>query len=418
MGLRGVSFRWGFGSLANGVAAPALDTDELALARNIEHRNLGSINKRPGMKEAWRVADTPENSVAPVLSDLGATAGSTLGNGTLYVRLTYSTVAGETDDLYSTQASLSTTSGHGYRCWFPFHIFAQYVAAHAVSDSTLKLSEQFTTDWLGSMAEDTFAGWYLMSRDPSLQDETGLGVNPENWKLWDRLNFIAKIDSYFDGVFTLDRSLAFSLADRPVDILMADRSGLPIRAVNVYVSSNGTDFYFYDSYSPSAGANEGRPGYFDITSIPTANRRAPSTRITRTAPAVAAVDALDTNPQNGIIKRAETGIRGGVYSVRYCWETADQQYLDSGGWPEAVDFGLMRRPRYTPQMTWPSKRAIVGIMDGDGIEITPPTKPQGVDKWHCKMYNGIAEMTELGRLPLCGLRSGCPTPSYRKPQAT
>lgn len=379
MSLRGAGFRWSFGSLANGTAAPALRPDQLAEARNVEHDLQGSISKRPGYRHRWGVAPAPENSVAPVLSNLGATSGSTLGNGTLYARVTFSTVPGETDDLHSTQGSIVSVAGNGYRVWFPFHVFAQQVLLHEQSDNTLRLNSAFTSSWLTAMADDTFNGWYVYCRDPSVQDEVKLGINPQNRKLWDRTNFIAKILDWdqSDGLFTLDRSLPLSLTGKTIDILMPDRAGCPIRAANLYVSSNGTDFYRYGSYSPLLGASEGHPSYFDVTSIPTSNKRAPSTRITRTAPTVAATDVTDTNPQTGIVSTAATGLKGGLYSIRYAFETADPQWLDNGGWPEHSDFRLMKRPRLSTQKAWPSKRALVGISEDQGIAVTLPTFPAG-----------------------------------------
>ena len=366
-----VNIKRAFGSLNDGTAPTALGDDDLALARNVYHARGGSVAKRPGRLELARVASFPENLIAPPLQRV--VSGGTLAAGTLSVRITHQTMAGETDDLFSTGSSVVTSLNDAVKVWCPFHIKNRTVALHVPGAATLTLDTAFASVELAQFADDTFNGYYVYSRDPVQQDETNEGVNPQSRKLFDRTNYLAKVLDYSASgqTFTLDRELPFSLTGQRVDILMPDRNGLPVHAVNVYVSMTGGPFYL-------AGAITGpNPTSLTVTAVDTSAKQSPATRYVRTAPTLTEVDATDTDPVSGIVSTVQSGIVGGEYVVRYAWLTDSRSVLDTADWP---DDDLEQVPRQTEQATWPSSGAIIAIRDGKGIRVVSAAAATGAKR--------------------------------------
>jgi hypothetical protein len=377
-----------FGSLNDGSAVPALAPDEMPLKENVEHDSQGDVTKRPGRRIAHSLLNHGAAPRPILVLDSG---GGSLSTGTLYVRLTFSTVAGETDDTNVVETSVSVSDGDAVWVWAPLHLKRRLVEHHDRENKTLTLAHvPVPADIAASMTGNEFNSWHMWMRDPSRQDSTNLGINLNaSKKLWDRKNIFAKVAGYASDTrtITLDRDVPTDLTGQYVDFMYPDRPGLPIRAVNVYVSQDGVTYYHHASW-------DGPNGFWGlVTTVDTSAAQSPATRVTRTAPTVVATTVNDTDPVNGRTSVAYTGIKAGEYWLRYCWETAKPSHLANDGWPDDSQYHVGSRELRAPQRTWPSDRGIVQVFDDQGIAVTLPTFPSGVRKAHVYAYKHPADST-------------------------
>jgi len=374
------SFIGGFGSLDNGVAEPAATPDALITAYDIEHDRQGSIKQRPGHVkvaglESWSTREAPLGAVT--------SAGAT---GRVYVRVTYVTAAGETDDTVSNANADSAVAVASMAITVPFHARAVKPVRHDVDENILYFGEDFPAVGATTSGFDDFR---VFSRGPFLQDETRLGANPGLRPLYNRLKPLAEAvsSSSWDDTnraLSLDRPIpdlfgpGMSEADRTLDVLFPDQKGLPVLWWNMYLSTDGVNYYYHRS---GAGAENGI--VVKSTDVNTANTRAPSTRITRTAPTAVVADATRTVPETGATVTAKTGLGGGAYRAWYVWETGREEYVDAPGWSEMKQrlgfIGPERIPR-GKQLTWPSSQVLFSVSEDQQFTITLPTFPSGVSK--------------------------------------
>jgi hypothetical protein len=423
------------GGLNDGAALPALDPGELAHARNIEHDRDGSISKRPGRKVHAALAAASEPLCAPVAAGTTDSTG-TLPEGWYWVRVTYGTAAGETDDLHSSDASnpapaeaaVNLTGGqNAITVAVPFHLRKVQVATHEILTGPADGSTPCETGTQGHQhlaatgcgggtvacqtlptldtaldpgesvtfftvtpapvsvcSEAVFDGWLVYSRSPRIQDETHLGVNCDaDTPLYHRTEPLGTIRQYDSATstFVMNGGVSFGLDDcldeNSVDIMMPDRGGLPIRHFNVYLSRDGIN-YFY--------ATSGTDGSTTVllTDYDETNTRAPSTRIDRTAPTVSATTTLDTPVGACGPEEVLSGIEAGLYKVRYTWVTADPDIVEDPGLATVaalLDIPPEVPPKRCRQETWPSCAAYVSVDKGESIVVTPPSFPDGVIGW-------------------------------------
>lgn len=411
MTLRGQRHQGMFGGLDNGTARPVLSPDALAVSRNTEHFRGGSIQKRPGRSVQCQIASQPSPFCAPLLdsefystahlvtNDGGLTFTGGLTNGvTYYARVTYVTAAGETDDLHSNDpahpepATLEwVATNNAARISVPFHIrntAIEEFSHNAGGYITLKLAQPAIGDGSPVLPCDPtiYQGWLVYSRSPRIQDETNLGANADSAdplyhrvQPWARVTFFNPIDY----VLTLDRKIdevgeTGWLDKDHIDFMMPDRAGLPILSFNVYLSVDNVNFFY------AATGNDGsRP--VDVLEYDDTATRAPSTRVDRSAPTVAAVDVTQAVPGLCGPQAADTRIEAGVYGIRTTWTTGDLAVMGDPGFLEQCRLNGAAQdqpPLRYPQETWPSNQVLVALRDGQGIEVTPPPGPDINEGWN------------------------------------
>lgn len=276
----------------------------------------------------------------------------------------------------------------------PFHMRKVQVLTHDPEASTITLDTV-----TGVPLDDYYVGWELFLRSPRLGDEMrkGYNVNAET-PLYNKLKPAATVTAYdaTTGVFTLDQVIPWLFdtdvkeAERYVDLMLPDRGGLPVIRWNLYASFyestdsatfNGTDWYLV-TQGDTHGVWSGSVVPLNLV---TGTPNAPSGRVTRTAPTVAVSETTEVLHYNGAMVKAPSGIVGGEWDVRYCWETQHEDILLDDGWVPIRDefFIGAKRPRViASQKTWPSSRALARIKTGQTLDVTLPTFPDGVHKAH------------------------------------
>jgi hypothetical protein len=409
-----------FGSLRDSMARALQDPSALLVSRNTYHDITGTIEKRPGYEFHAEVADQVEATCAPVLT---ATTGGNLKNSVLYyLRYTYVTAAGETDDLHSgdtaspgpAMASVEMTGGNNaITTEVPFHMRGVTIAAHEVIDDT---TSRFTIDQtINTLAADTcIVGWLVYSRAPGVQDETHLGHNcAVTEPLYHRNEqmpngLLGRVTAYDSGTgyITIDSPLEVGNSDIPaynqLDIMMPDRNGMPVKYYNVYISSDNQNFYYGTTGITGLGS-------VTVTDHDTTAKRAPSTRISREAPTVTAVDYTE-DPRDGRCGEwpVLTGIDAGMYQVRITYHTDDSEEIRPPGLELAqqlLDEDEYCYPMKCRQESWPSCRAIVCVEDGQGIQVVPNNMPDDLSYTDWRIYCGMIE--PVGELTMeNGVRNG------------
>lgn len=376
-----------FGSLHTGVAGPALEGELSPLSRNVENLFRGAVSARSGRTEQFRVAAQPGNHFVwgdpsedlPGLDVMFITpvaGGGTLAAGTHTWKSTHVTSAGESDTRFSPETTSTQTLNSAALVRVRFHMRKQRVLQYTEEDGVYKLrlaADDFLTrpGGVGSWGTDAFDGWRVFSRDPTIQDETGLGANPDLEPLYHRISPLAVITFYTPGVtntggvFTLDRPIPNPERLDYVDIMMPDQAGLPIRAVNIYCKPVGASVYY------KVGRVHG-PGDYRVESVDLTATQCPETRLTRTAPTVTSAAITDVDPAvKGRNIVTKTRIKAGFLLLRYAWRTLTQ---DISSVP-----GYTARPRRLPVEMFPSTAAVIAVSDDHAITVTLPSTPEGVE---------------------------------------
>lgn len=384
-----------FGTLDNGTARPVLSPSALVRSRNTEHHHGGAITVRSGRCVQAEVASARGSLYPAVVEEqIHDDSGALVEGETYYARFTYVTAAGETDDLWSSNPNTTgpdtvewvvSAGMNAARIAVPCHIRNVPVST-VTTDGSGFLVLGLTTGPVPVFDPLVFQDWLLYSRSPRVQDETHLGTNPfAADPLYHRTVPLGNC-TYFDevsGLWTFDtRRTDLGLTgwlDRDrIDIMMPDRDGLHILGFNVYLSSDGVNFYF---------AATGVRGDESVTvlSVDDTATRAPSTRVDRSAPTVAAVDAKERIPGKPGLHVKDTGLPAGVYGIRTTWTTGDTDIMWAPGHEERCALLGMspdRPPLRCEQETWPSRMAVVTIEEGQGIQVTPPHGPEINSGWN------------------------------------
>ena len=400
---RGARHQGGYGSLDNGTARPVLSPDALTESNNTEHLQGGSITKRPGRVVEGEVASQKSLFCMP-LADRQVTDdnGKLIEGRTYYIRATYVTAAGETDDLHSSDPDnpgpatleMEITAGHnGLSIAVPFHIRDTGVAENGKNAGnflTLKLEQPDPAVSLQSPViacdPNIYVGWLLYSRSPRFQDETALGTNCDAADpLYHRTVPYAVSTFYnpIDQTITFNRAASdigktgFLDRDR-VDFMMPDRDGLPILSYNVYISDDNVNFFL------AATGNDGSKPVVVLALDKTA-ARAPSTRVDRSAPALAATDVFEVQAGKPGHQLALTRLPAGIYGVRTTWWTGDQTIMGDPGFDKARTLNENapdKPPLRAEQETWPSDVAFIPLVDNQGIDVIPAPGPDINSGWN------------------------------------
>jgi len=437
--LKGRSHHGFFGSLNNGRALPLLEPGELAVSENTVHDP--SISKRPGMAVLCELASQDEPLCAPVIA-AATTATGELEEREYFIRITYATAAGETDDMHARadqlepcapESVITLTGGeNAITVNVPIHLRLAEVTEveqYQIGDTagvigwdqgqpttplapgdcpsgaviparssilpwsgvTFDAYTRLTTfklaaDIVPLCDDDLVIDWNVYSRAPIVQDETHLGVNCGSaWPLYNRRKALGQVLGYDSATgYWLMSGHARLMSGQDeeydtVDIMMPDRNGLPITHANVYISQDGINFYYAQVVSIDGSAAV-VVEKFDDTQV-----LAPSTRVPRYAPALAAVTAYDQKPGECGQWPTRTNLVGGVYGIRYTWTVGEEDILASPGLDDALvllDWGPYNPVHRYEQETWPSCRAVVGISDDQGIRVTPPDLPEDASGWN------------------------------------
>lgn len=401
-----------FGSLNTGRDISALADDECPVLRNVEHGKAGALTKRLGRFLAYEVATQPEVTSTPLIESVNDAAGTLPAESEWDIRFTYRTVAGETDDIGATMWTPQVSLGdNALDIRLPFHMRQVAVDRfYKVDSATVGLPPHpawpFTymirtdpqlplTGW--ALADPAvFEGFLVYSRAPRVQDETRLGANYlAATPLYDRLQPLAKVYSVgtWDGgeVFVLDRQVVqigeMGKIDRDsVDIMLPqwERTGLPIKYVNVYAREAGSlDDFEWIGYIADG---------MDVLRFkdpPSSDGFPPSVRVDREPLTVAAVEVRDdvTGRCGGIA--APTNIPGGILGFRHTWSSADPTKFNDPGWDDAWQAANLSgcQPHLRcEQETWPSTNVVLALQDDQGIEVTRPDAPTTVSGW--SVYGG------------------------------
>ena len=404
-----------FGSLRDSMARALQDPSALLVSRNTYHDITGAIEKRRGYEFHAEVADQAEATCTPVIA---ATTGGNLKNSVLYyIRYTYVTAAGETDDLHSgddsspgpVQSSVEMTGGNNaITIGVPFHLRGATISDHEVlTDTTSRFKLDQTP--VGLSADTCVVGWLVYSRSPRKQDETHLGINCAPTEPTYHRNehaadgVLGRVTAYDSGTgwWTIDSGREVGNSpfpdDNTLDIMMPDREGLPIRYFNAYISSDNEDYYY-------AGSGVSMLTLVTITDHDITATGAPSTRVPRSAPTVTAVDYTE-DPRDGRCGAwaVKTGIEPGLYSVRVTYNSDDGDVMRPPGMEAAQ--ALLGEPVYcypmrTPQETWPSCRAVVCVSDGQGIQVVPTNMPDDLSYTDWRIYT--TQIEPFGELTFNG----------------
>jgi hypothetical protein len=365
------------------------------VSRNTWHDAEASIEKRRGYEYHAEVADQDELFCAPVINAATDASGTLNPTVRYYIRATYVTATGETDDLHSSDASAPgpamasvqmTGGNNAIDVEVPFHLRNSQVTQHEfIDDNTIRFKIQTPPSTVCD--PDIFVGWLVYSRSPRIQDETHLGYNCDATEpLYHRHQgkpngVLGRITNYdpATGWWTMDRGVPFGNSDHAddntVDIMMPDRNGLPIRYYNIYISSDNRKFYHagvgVDGTAPVRvlAHDETAPG-------------APSTRFPRRAPQVTAVDVTE-NPRDGRCGEwpVITNIEPGLHKVRVVFTSSDEKVIPPG-MTEAQR--LLGEPEYCwhlkdHQELHPSCATLVCVGDGQGIQVDPVEWPTDED---------------------------------------
>jgi hypothetical protein len=465
-----------FGGLNDGAALPALERHELAVARNIEHLSDGAITKRPGRSVHATLCAAAEPLCEPVavaVDQPGVPKPDAPGEylvppgelkqGEYWVRTTYSTGAGESDDFHGSTLAhpgpqeTQVTVGPGENAIevsAPFHLRKVLVASHEmycqpdcpesdpqhpncvpcengangalhrpedgcetvpckelpVFDVPLLPGECVTIFTITPPAvqvcdEDVFKGWLVYSRSPRIQDETHLGVNCcAEAPLYHRTIPLGTIREYDQatGRFVMNGAVEFGGED------CTDENTVDI----MMPDRCGLPIRHFNVYVSRDAINfryatsgvDGTETVF-VTSYDDTAVLAPSTRIDRHAPELEVVTVKDEIPGKCGEHVVATGIDAGVYQVRHTWLTADPRYIEDPGFVTAAR--LLGIPEDQPphrcrQETWPSCSAYACVDDGEGIRVTPPPIPDGVLSW--QVY--VQRVLPFGTLTMEGAQLG------------
>ncbi len=394
-----------FGSLNNGSARSVLPPDALTESINTEHFRGGAIRKRPGRACQFEIASQLPSSCPPARTkDLTTDDGEFTPGETYFFRGTYTTDAGETDDLHSPdpddpgpltlewEADLAD-SRNALAIAMPLHMRDMEIAETGVDAGgfiTLKLAllELDTVTQTPPLFCDPllFLGWEVYPRSPRLTDETSLGTNcGAEDPLYHRTEPWARVTFYDSSTqtFTTDRhsgsigETGFIDRDR-VDIMMPDRAGLPILSANIYSSSDGENFFYAGTITHGAIP-------VIITGVDEGAVRAPSTRIDRSAPTIAAVDVRELVPGRCGQQLVASNLPAGIYEIRTTHSCGDLSVMGDPGFSERcdqLDMGADRPPLRAQQETWPSRGAFVSMLDDQGISVTPPEGPEINSGWN------------------------------------
>lgn len=375
---RGADFVGRLGSLNTGLAVAALEPDESPESWNVEDRVEAAIVPRNGREEMARVAAQPpvnwawgydtEESPEPFL--VTHAGGGQLAAGTHLWRCAHATRVGESDTRFARVVETTATEGDHAIVRVRFHLRSMAVASYMESE-LFRLQVQ-DNSLLDGFEDDFCVGWEVYPHDPTVADETMLGLNPDRQELIHRIRPAATVLAYVASTKTFHLSHALPNPNdfTRVSIMMPDRAGYPVIAVNVYCKAPGDDHYRQVATVRSMG-----PVRVDEVDT-TAGVKCPETRVTRTAPDVVEFAPTDVDPnlkQRRVVTK--TGIEGGIHRVRYAGRSGSADLLLV---PGVAPNG---RPRNLRALLWPSAATNVAVRGGYGIRVTLPEEDEGVDDW-------------------------------------
>jgi hypothetical protein len=432
--IRQTDRRGRLGGMNDGTTLPAQSPDDCLLLENVEHAKAGGVNKRPGRSVLAQLCPAAEPLCAPVVAAATDDAGA-LPEGRWWLRITYATGPGETDDLHSSNpedpspAEATIVLGPGENSIdvsVPLNLRRQTLAFTEIVCAPEDGSPSIETGLQGHLAlndpgclshvpprldiptfrtplepgecvtlfrltpgpievcdEAIFNDWLVYSRSPRIQDETHLGVNCEAEEvLYNRVDSLGTIREYHQdtGTFVMHGAVPLGgecIDENTLDVMMPDRCGLPIRSANVYLSRDGINFFY-------AGTGVSGDSVIRVLAYDETATRAPSTRVDRSAPTVLAVTVVDVVPGKCGETPVHSGIEAGLFKVRIAFVSANPAHVDDPGVSSANE--LLGIPGDPPphrarQQLWPSCAAYVYLQDGEGIEVIPQTIPDTVVGW-------------------------------------
>lgn len=380
-----------------------MSPDALTQSINTEHLKGGAIRNRPGRCVQFEVASQNPLTCAPVIiKQLTDDNGGFVEGETYYCRATYTTAAGETDDLHSLDPDdpgpvpLEWTVSAGRNSAsiaVPIHMRDMEIAEvgeNAGGFITIRLTQLDTDIGITTPPDicdpDIYIGWLVYPRSPRLTDETTLGTNcGADDPLYHRTEPWATVEFYDQTTrtFTLSKKVGdvgdtgFIDRDR-VDIMMPDRAGFPILSYNVYTSSNNEDFYY-------AGTGTDGSVPVIIYGVDESAALAPSTRVDRSAPTLVVADVREAVPGQCGEQLVDSNLEAGIYEVRTTWTCGDLGVMGDPGFEERceqLDMALDQPPLRAEQETWPSNAAYASILDNQGITVTPADGPEINSGWN------------------------------------
>jgi hypothetical protein len=431
------------GSLNNGRALPDLSADELAVAINIEHATNGPVRTRRGHSTEGEAASVLEPYCAPTVDATTDPAGD-LHPRKYYVRYTYATSAGETDDLKSTDidgnlqncpAETEVTLAVGENALLvsvPMHVRKALVATASTyrgdsdggpitgdagegsdgstdclvgdpvppdpgvegvfPDFELEPYQEITVFTLdpadqpvGFCDDLVPLGWLVYSRSPQIQDETHLGTNCDAADpLYHRRGALGPIIEFDLATMTFMMEGAYAIGNSDhVDENTIDLM-MPDRASLAILHANiyisQDGVRFYYAGQISDGRDTLLVTQFDDTAT-----QAPSTRITRVQPVLEDVEPVEKILGVCPDVVAKTNVPGGVFGVWYTWNMEDESYMADPGladFLEDVGWSSGKIEHRYPQESWPSCRSVIAVSDDRAIRVTPPDRPVGVPSWN------------------------------------
>lgn len=392
-----------FGSLKDALSKADKDRSALLVSENTEHRS-SAIGSRQGFQLHSEVACQSAPFCKPVLTSYNDAAGTLTAERRYYIRYTYATAVGETDDLHSTgplapspaEETVVLAAGHNaIRVEVPFHIRGVNVTSHqfvAIPGSDRRYVDFVLESPPVTVCDDTvFDGWLVYSRSPRIQDETALGINcgadePLYHRRQDKPNGLLGVVESYDsgsGKFRIKSEQKFGMDlfedDRAIDLMMPDRNGLPIRWFNVYISEDGYNFYH------AAVGVDGALSV-NVTSHDDTKVLSPARRIDRRPPTLATSEIRELSGEDCTKKVVDTHIEGGLHRVRVGYWYNDPDLLRPAGMTAAQ--ALLSEPAdcwpmRCEQQLWPSCSALVCVPEGHAITVTLPFTewPDHMVKW-------------------------------------